>query len=53
MRTGFRKIVGHSHFERVDELSDIIAAWGDRLAAAYERELKAEKLLPKMTTANR
>lgn len=53
MRRAFNRIVGHGHFERVGELSDIIRAWGKRLAIDYERELKAQRLLPERASAKR
>jgi hypothetical protein len=51
MRSGFKIIVGHNHFERVDELSDIIRAWGKGLATDYERDLNAQR--PERASAKR
>ncbi len=46
LRTGFKALLGHDHFDQVSELGEIMRAWGKKVRSEYEQKLKDENLLP-------
>jgi len=45
MRTGFERILGHTEYERVGELGDLIRKWEREVKGEYKEKLKKKKLL--------
>jgi hypothetical protein len=45
MRAGFEKIAGHTHYERVGELGEVVRRWASKVKADYARRMRARGLL--------
>ena len=45
LTTGFERILGHTKYERVGELGDLIGKWARGVKGEYTEKLKKKKLL--------
>jgi hypothetical protein len=45
LTTGFERILGHTKYERVGELGDLIRKWEREVKGEYRKKLKEERLL--------
>lgn len=45
MRTGFERIVGHTEYEQVGKLGNVIRKWESEVKGEYKEKLKKKKLL--------